>query len=201
MAIQNSAKRQGSNEYPFETLPDYLARGLDLVFVGINPGLYSVARGHYFARSTSRFWPAFSASKLSAPIRRALGTDTLGPERDVELLRFGIGLTDVVKRPSSNAAGLTASDFEEWVPRLLEKMHQYAPRVACFHGLTAYRPFLSFVLKRLDRASLGPQPVVVGTTRLFVVPNPSPANAHFTLMDQTAWYDSLAEFLITTARG
>ena len=83
--------------YPFRTLPDYLQPGLDLVFVGINPGLYSVQRRHYFARLTSRFWTAFSASKLSERVRRALGTDTLRAEHDAELLRFGIGFTDVVK--------------------------------------------------------------------------------------------------------
>jgi len=107
--------------YPFRTLPDYLRPGLDLVFVGINPGLYSVRRGHYFARSTSRFWPAFSASKLSEPVRRALGADTLCAEHDAELPRFGIGFTDVVKRPTANAADLEATDFEKWVPRLLER--------------------------------------------------------------------------------
>jgi TDG/mug DNA glycosylase family protein len=182
-------------KYPFQTLPDYLRPGLALVFIGINPGLYSVAHGHYFARSTSRFWPAFSASKLSAPVREALGVSTLQPEHDAELSRFGIGLTDVVKRPSANAAELDASDFEKWLPFLLRKLRRYAPRVACFHGLTAYRPFLELGLRRADRPILGPQPEVLGHTRLYVVPNPSPANAHFTLADQTMWYDRLADFV------
>ena len=182
--------------YPFRTLPDYLRPGLDLVFVGINPGLYSVQRGHYFARSANRFWPAFSASKLSEPVRRALGADTLRAEHDAELLRFGIGFTDVVKRPSANAADLEASDFEKSVPHLLERLLLCPPRVAFFHGLTAYRPFLNLALRCADRLPmLGPQPEVVGATRLYVVPNPSPANAHFTLTDQTAWYDRLADFL------
>ncbi len=186
-----------SKGYPFRTLPDYLLPGLDLVFVGINPGLYSVQRGHYFARTASRFWPAFSASKLSEPVRRALGADGLSAEHDAELPRFGIGFTDVVKRPSANAADLQASDFEKWVPRLLERLRRYRPRVACFHGLTAYRPFLNLALRCADRLPmLGPQPDVVGATRLYVVPNPSPANAHFTLTDQTGWYDRLADFLI-----
>ena len=182
--------------HPWPTLPDYLRHGLDLVFVGINPGLYSVARGHYFARSTSRFWPAFSRSRLSTPVRKALGLDVLLAEHDAALLRWGIGFTDVVKRPSANAAGLDTRDFAEWAPRLLTRIKRYRPRVACFHGLTGYRPFLRIALRREDVApSLGPQPEVIGTTRLFVVPNPSPANAHFTLADQTAWYDRLAEFI------
>ena len=80
----------------FETLPDYLQPGLDIVFIGINPGLYSLRRGHYFARSTSRFWPAFSKSKLSQRMRNELKVEKLLPEHDSSLPRFGIGLTDVV---------------------------------------------------------------------------------------------------------
>jgi double-stranded uracil-DNA glycosylase len=193
--VERSASWMGET-YAFQTLPDYLQPGLDLVFVGINPGLYSVQQGHYFARSTSRFWPAFSASRLSERARQALGIDSLRAEYDGELPRFGIGFTDVVKRPSANAAELTASDFEKWAPCLLEKLQHYKPHAACFHGLTGYRPFLNFALRSAGRRpTLGHQPEVIGATRLYVVPNPSPANAHFTLADQTAWYDRLAEFL------
>ena len=177
------------------TLPDYLLPGLRLVFVGINPGLYSVARGHYFARSTSRFWPGFSKSKLSLPIRQALGLDVLLPEHDSLLPRFGIGFTDVVKRPSANAADLNPRDFEQSAPRLLRKLRRFRPQVACVHGLTAYRPFLKYVLRCDASPALGEQPQTIGATRLFVVPNPSPANAHFTVADQTMWYDRLADFL------
>ena len=181
--------------YQFATLPDYLRSGLDLVFVGINPGLYSVRKGHYFARKTSRFWPALSASTLSKPMRRNLGVGFLGPEHDSELIRFGIGLTDVVKRPSANAGELDAREFEEWVPVLIRKLRRYAPRVACFHGLTGFRPFLRIGLHSDRQPILGPQPEIISKTRLYVVPNPSPANAHFTLLDQISWYDRLAEFV------
>jgi double-stranded uracil-DNA glycosylase len=178
------------------TLPDYLQPGLDLVFVGINPGLYSVRQGHYFARSTNRFWPAFTASRLSRRIRDGLAVERLAPEHDAALLGFGIGFTDVVKRASGNAAELDPADFARWAPCLLKKLRRVVPRVACFHGLTAYRPFLDLALGIDGRVPvLGPQPEVVGSTRLFVVPNPSPANAHFTLADQTSWYDRLADFL------
>jgi double-stranded uracil-DNA glycosylase len=182
--------------YPFATLPDYLGPGLRIVFVGINPGLYSVERGHYFARTTSRFWPAFSRSVLSAPIRRALRLPVLGPEQDASLLRFGIGFTDVVKVPSRNAAELSPQVFRDWAPRLLRRLERHRPRVACFHGLTGFRPFVQFALKE-DPAGigLGPQRLAVGRTRLFVAPNPSPANAHFTIEDQIRWYDRLAAFL------
>lgn len=178
------------------TLPDILRPRLTLVFVGINPGLYSVQQGHYFARKTSRFWPAFSQSVLSAPVRRALGRDTLVPEDDAALMRYGIGFTDVVKRSSRNAAELRPADFEKGAPRLLQRLQEYRPRVACFHGLTAFRAFVRYALNdaRADWP-LGPQPLRVESTRLFVVPNPSPANAHFTPKDQVIWYDRLAEYL------
>ena len=181
--------------YPFRTLPDYLRPGLDVVFVGINPGLYSVEKGHYFARRTSRFWPAFTRSKLSEKVRRGLGVAALGPEHDAELLRFGIGFTDVVKRPTANAGELKPSEFEMWTPILVEKLQRYSPRVACFHGLTGYRPFLKFGLRSSRVAVLGPQAEVIGSTRLYVLPNPSPANAHFKVSDQIDWYNRLAEFL------
>jgi TDG/mug DNA glycosylase family protein len=182
--------------YPFRTLPDYLAPGLRLVFVGINPGLYSVERGHYFARATSRFRPAFSRSLLSAPVRKALGAAVLRPEQDAELLRFGIGFTDVVKIPSRSAAEVSPALFREWAPRLRRRLERYRPHAACFHGLTGFRPFARWALNHDGRGlALGPQPFRAGATRLFVVPNPSPANAHFNVADQTEWYNRLARFL------
>ena len=129
-------------------------------------------------------------------MRAGLALGALRPEHDAALLDFGIGFTDVVKRVTANAGELARADFETWAPRLLRKLRRSAPRVACFHGLTAYRPFLAVALGIEGRTPvLGPQPEVVGATRLFVVPNPSPANAHFTLTDQTSWYDRLADFV------
>jgi TDG/mug DNA glycosylase family protein len=182
-------------EYSFQTLPDLLASALDVVFVGINPSLYSVEHGHYFARATNRFWTALSLSKLSERARRALGVDVLRPEHDTELPRFGIGFTDVIKRPTANVSKLGTTEFENAVPQLLAKLHRYAPCVACFHGLTGYRPFLRVALRSDDLPVLGAQTERVGATRLYVVPNPSGANAHFTRAEQAAWYDRLADFI------
>lgn len=188
------------DKYPFRTLPDYLRRGLDLVFVGINPGLYSVARGHYFARPASRFWGAFSRSILSARIRASLGKDQLGPEDDRALLRFGIGFTDVVKVPSRGAGDLTPQHYREWAPRLLVRLETFQPRVACFHGLTGFRAFVRYVLPEPRQEwRLGLQPIRLGPTRVFVVPNPSPANAHFQLPDYVVWYDRAARLLARRA--
>ena len=183
----------------FQTLPDYLKPGLALVFVGINPGLYSVNAGHYFARPTSRFWPAFSRSMLSASIRASLRKQRLVPEDDGALLRFGIGFTDVVKMPSRSAADLRPRDYRAWAPRLRARLETAGPRVACFHGLTAYRAFTRYALDEPDRDwRLGVQPLRLGRVRLFVVPNPSPANAHFQMPEYIVWYDRVARFLKRT---
>jgi TDG/mug DNA glycosylase family protein len=185
-----------SATYPFETLPDYLAPGMCLLLVGINPSVYSVRQGHYFARRTSRFWPAFSRSRLSAHVRAALGRDDLGPDDDARLLEFGIGFTDVVKVPSANAAQVTPSLYAEWAPILRQRIEQVQPQVAAFQGVTAYRAFERYALGvPKSAAGLGAQDVVIGRTRLFVVPNPSPANAHVRPADQVAWYDRLADFI------
>src|SRR5262249_48908927 len=177
------------------TLPDYLEPKLDVVFIGINPGLYSVQKGHYFARGTTRFWRALSASKLSVPIRLVINVETLRRDHDLELLRFGIGFTDLVKRPTANVSNLSPSEFKQWAPVLVKKLQTYKPRVACFHGLMGFRPFAKCVFNLAGSPLHGPQAPTIGTTRLFGVPNPIGSNAHFTTVDQTMWYDRLAEFL------
>jgi TDG/mug DNA glycosylase family protein len=177
------------------TLPDLLDNGLDIVFVGINPSLLSVAQGHYFARKTNRFWPSFSRSRLSLRARQALGVEQLEPTHDVALPAHGIGFTDVVKRPTANAAELGRDEFIAGATQLVAKLERYNPRVACFHGVTGYRPFAAVIGASDQAVTLGEQPLLVGRTRLFVVPNPSPANAHFTPAQQTAWYDGLAAYI------
>jgi TDG/mug DNA glycosylase family protein len=177
------------------TLPDLLREGLDVVFVGINPSLFSAAQGHYFARRTNRFWPCFSRSTLSATVRKALAVERLEPAHDRVLLKHGFGFTDLVKLPTARAADLAPAKFAEGVAHLVAKLERFQPRIACFHGLTAYRPFQRGLDAALDPPRLGSQSPRIGRTRLYAVPNPSPANAHFTPADQTRWYDLLAEFL------
>jgi double-stranded uracil-DNA glycosylase len=177
-------------------LPDLLRGGLDVVFVGINPSIMSATHGHYFARPTNRFLPCFSRSALSIRARQGLGVKVLQPMHDRALLAYGIGFTDVVKRPTANAAGLARAEFIAGAAQLVAKLERYQPRVACFHGMTGYRPFhATLVVGSAETLQLGPQPFRIGRTLLFAVPNPSPANAHFTPVDQTGWYDKLALWL------
>jgi double-stranded uracil-DNA glycosylase len=178
------------------TLPDLLREGLDVVFVGINPSLFSAARGHYFARNTNRFWPCFSRSVLSRPAREAMGLARLEPYHDRALLEHGIGFTDLVKRASARAGDLAPSELASGAASLTAKLGRYAPRVACVQGVTAYRMVHRVLGGGNSTLALGRQPLRIGPTRLFVVPNPSPANAHVTPAEQTHWYDRLAEWLV-----
>jgi double-stranded uracil-DNA glycosylase len=177
------------------TLQDLLREGLDLVFVGINPSLFSVAQGHYFARKINRFWPCFSRSTLSQRIRQALSVEQLEPYHDKILPAYGIGFTDVVKRPTAKAIELGREEFAAGAAALLVKLERYQPRVACFQGMMGYRPFAAVLGLTERNLTLGAQPLVLGGTQVFVVPSPSPANAHFTPAQQTDWYDRLAAYL------
>jgi double-stranded uracil-DNA glycosylase len=178
------------------TLPDLLRVALDVMFVGINPSLYSVQQGHYFARPSNRFWPCLSRSVLSAQARLALKTERLMPCHDRLLTEHGIGFTDVVKRATVKASELTAHEMAAGMQRLVAKIERYRPRVACFHGVTGYRFLHRTLTCGKGPIRLGPQGVRVGLTALYVLPNPSGANAHFSRDEQTDWYDRLAGYLI-----
>ncbi len=169
-----------------ETLPDYLRPGLDIVLIGLNPSAYSVRLGHYFANPRNRFWAAISASGM-------VGRD-LGPEDDANLLLDGIGFTDVVKRATPQASGLTAADYRRDAPLLKQKILRFQPSIACFHGVTAYRAYLRYSegIRDAGVIELGRQGRPIGNSRVFVLPNPSPANARYSLDELTSWYRELA---------
>lgn len=178
------------------TLPDLLREELDIVFVGINPSVFSARQGHYFARPSNRFWPCFSRSALSRAAREALGVARLRPEHDCALLHHGFGFTDVVKRATVRAADVAPGEFASEIATLATKLERYQPRIACFHGITGYRRFHQAIVPAGPDPELGPQSLRLGDTRLFVLPNPSGANAHVTPAEQTRWYDRLACCLV-----
>lgn len=144
------------------TLPDLLAPGLDLVFVGINPSIYSAERGQYFARPANRFWPLLNGSGLlPAGVQ-------LGPAGGPRLLEHGIGLTDSVTRATPSSADLTAADFAEGRVVLREKLLRFAPRAVCFVGKIAYQQFSGARV-----VAWGRQPEAIGATVAFVMPSTS----------------------------
>ena len=169
-----------------ETLPDYLKEGLDIVLVGLNPSLYSVEVGRYFATPRNRFWRAINRSGLL--------TEPLDTNTDYKMPEQGIGLTDIVKRPTRGASDLRAADYREWAPVLKEKLERFRPLIVCFHGAVAYRNYLRHADGiRPSSIELGLQSHTIGRSRVFVVPNPSPANAAYSLDTLTEWYDALSE--------
>jgi TDG/mug DNA glycosylase family protein len=177
------------------TLPDLLRHSLNVVFIGINPSLFSAAQGHYFARRSNRFWPCFSRSILSNAARHALNVPRLEPEHDRALPQHGFGFTDLVKRPTARASDLQPRELQVGVATLVAKLERYHPSIAVFHGMTGYRYVQRELAPSATEFALGPQSLRIGITHLFVVPNPSGANAHFTPTDQTNWYDRLANEL------
>jgi TDG/mug DNA glycosylase family protein len=173
-----------------QTLPDYLRDGLTLISIGINPSVNSVKAGFYFATPRNRFWRAFSASGLVC--------ENLAPGREaVELLftRYNIGFTDVVKRPSSSASAITTQEFRQGAVVLKEKLLRYQPKIAWFHGKEAYRNFAKYTDSLPDQIPWGQQQQSIGASLAFVTPNPSPANAAFSLEELTTWYRKLKELV------
>ena len=169
------------------TLPDYLKPGLDIVFVGINPGGYSAKVGKYFATPTNRFWRALKASGIVEVER------DLVPGDEAWLSDVGIGFTDVVKRASSSAKDLRAADYREWAPLTKRKLEDAAPLLICFNGLTGYQSFARYADDRRAKPKLGEQTERLGSSYVFVAPNPSPANAAFSLNVIAGWYRELGE--------
>jgi TDG/mug DNA glycosylase family protein len=146
-------------------LPDLLAPGLDVVFCGINPGLYSAKVGHHFARPGNRFWPTLFASGFTP--RLFTGFD------DHELPALGLGLTNIVARPSASADELTRAELIAGAKILMRKLRRFAPRYLAVVGFGAYR-----VAFARPRAVSGLQPETIGDTRIWLLPNPSGLNAH-----------------------
>jgi double-stranded uracil-DNA glycosylase len=150
-----------------QSLPDVVAPGLRVLFCGINPGLTSAATGHHFARPSNRFWPALYRSGFTP--RQLL------PAEQHELPAYGLGITNIVGRPSATAAELTRDELVAGGNQLIQKVRRYKPDWLAVVGVTAYR-----VAFAEPKAKLGRQDRRIGTTEVWILPNPSGLNAHFT---------------------
>lgn len=148
------------------TVPDVIAPGLDVLFCGINPGLYTAAVGHHFARPGNRFWPALHAAGFTPRV--------LAPHEERELLALGYGITNVVDRATATADEVTAGELAEGGRRLVAKVTRERPRYLAVLGIGAYRSAFA-----RPRAKLGLQPESIAETRLWVLPNPSGLNAAY----------------------
>jgi TDG/mug DNA glycosylase family protein len=148
-----------------KTIGDVIAPGLDVLFCGINPGLYSAATGHHFARPGNRFWPALHAAGLTP--RR------LYPWEERELLRYGLGITNLVRRATVAADELEAGELRAGRDRLERKVRRYRPFIVAVVGIGAYRVAFS-----RPKATLGEQAERLADARVWVLPNTSGLNAN-----------------------
>jgi TDG/mug DNA glycosylase family protein len=164
------------------TLPDVIARDLDVLFCGINPGLYTAAVQQHFGRPGNRFWPT---------IYRAGFTPRLfHPSEQLELLQHGCGITNVVARATATAAELTPADLVEGAQILDAKVRRYRPRVLAIVGIGAYRT--GFVR---PKAKMGLQEETIGDARIWILPNPSGLNANYQADDLAALFGELREWV------
>jgi double-stranded uracil-DNA glycosylase len=157
------------------TIPDVLPEPgavFDVLFCGINPGLYSAATGWHFARPGNRFWPALHLSGFTPR--------QLDPSEQDLLPGFGLGITNLVARATAQAAELDAAELRAGREHLAALTRSHRPRVVAIAGVTAYRTALG-----QPKADTGPRPEKLCGAQLWVLPNPSGLNAHWSL-DQIA---------------
>ena len=150
------------------TIPDVISPELDVLFVGINPSLYSAAVGHHFARPGNRFWKALHQAGFTERL--------LSPFEDRDLLAHGLGITNVVERATAAAEDLSREELRSGAERLGEKVRGFRPRYVAVLGVGAYR-----VAFDRRRATVGPQPDAFGGSTWWVLPNPSGRTASYQL--------------------
>lgn len=164
------------------SVPDVIAPGLKVLFCGINPGLYSGAVGHHFARPGNRFWIG---------LFRAGFTDRLlTPAEERHLLDFNYGITNIVNYATAQASQLSRAELKAGGEILAKKIMEFQPRVLAILGIEAYR-------RAFDRpgSGVGRQPDKIGSTILWVLPNPSGINANYQLADLVRLFRELRESL------
>jgi len=166
------------------TVPDVIAHGLVVLFVGINPGLYSAAVAHHFARPGNRFWPALYESGFTPCLLR--------PDEDGELLRWGLGITNLVSRATAAASELSAEELRRGRATLEGKVAQYSPEWTAFVGIGAYATAFG-----RRKVSLGLQEERIAGSYIWLLPNTSGLNAHYT---PTRFAELLGELRVA-ARG
>src|SRR5258707_13395667 len=153
-----------------KTVPDVIGPDLRVLFCGINPGLYTAAVGHHFARPGNRFWPALHTSGFTDRL--------LLPFDKQDLLQLRLGVTNVVARATAAASDLTRDDFVKGGRILRSKVRRYRPRIVAVLGVGAYRAAFA-----RPQAAVGEQDERIGAARVCVLANPSGLNAHYQLND------------------
>jgi double-stranded uracil-DNA glycosylase len=153
-----------------KTVPDVIAPGLKVLFCGINPSLYSAAVGHHFARPGNRFWPVLHAAGFTDRL--------LSPFEERELLELGYGITNIVNRATASADELSVDELVQGARHLKSMLRRYSPKFLAVLGIEAYRRAF-----RRPKTTPGRQADRIGSSVVWVLPNPSGLNAHYQLED------------------
>ena len=182
MARFTKAELQG---FRGDEVPDLVGPGLRLLFVGINPGLWTAAVQTHFAHPVNRFYPAlFRAGIIESPIDPS---DGMSEADRAAFVARGLGITNLVRRASARADDLSAEELRGGGERLLAFVEQHRPAVVAIAGITAYRSAFG-----VRGAVAGRQPDPLGGAELWVVPNPSGLNAHETVASLAVAYGAAA---------
>lgn len=169
-----------------KVVPDLVGPRTRLLFVGINPGLWTAASGAHFARPGNRFYRALhSAGILDRVLDVRAGFDDASL---AALLDGGIGITNLVERPTARADELTRDELRAGARVLERKVARWRPRVVAVVGVTAYRDAFD-----RPQAEVGPQAELMAGAPLWVLPNPSGLNAHYQLPELARLYRQAAE--------
>ncbi len=153
-----------------KTIPDLIAPDLRVLFCGINPGLYSGATGHHFARPGNRFWPTLRAAGFT--------DDLVSPWDEQRLLTYQLGITNLVARTTATAAELEPHELRAGRIQLARKVRRYQPQVVAILGIGAYRMAFGS-----PKAVIGRQSTLLAGAEVWVLPNPSGLNANHQLPD------------------
>jgi len=165
-------------------LRDRITPGMQVLFVGINPGVRSALTGHHFAGFSNRFWKLLFESRL-VPERVTY-------EDDDRLHEWGYGITNIVARATPGIDTLRPDEYVGGRGRLLAKVRKYRPRVVALVGVTVFR---SMFPEHKGPVPLGLQRQMLGDSALFVLPNPSGRNANFSYTEMLAAFKSLKRFV------
>lgn len=161
-------------------MPDVIGRDLDVLFCGINPGLWSAAVGHHFARPGNRFWKVLHLSGLTAQLLR--------PDEERRLLDYGLGITNLVGRATASADELSRDELYHGARQLEHTVASWKPRFVVVLGMGAFRTAFG-----RPRSVVGEQRERVDCARVFVLPNPSGLQARYQLPDLVEFFSQLRQ--------
>ena len=169
----------------YRRLRDCIQPGMQVLFVGINPGVRSAQTGHHFAGYSNRFWKLLHESELVS--------EPLTYQEDRRLPEWHLGLTNIISRCSAGIDALDPAEYRQGVATLERKIRRYQPRIVALLGVTIFRMLFSAKDQPRGRLDLGPTTAQLGGSRVFLLPNPSGRNAHYSYRRMLTAFQALRD--------